>query len=186
MPRRLVILDRDGVINEDSTEFIKSPSEWLPIAGSLEAIGILSRANFDIAVVTNQSGIGRNLFTAENLERIHKKMLKKAEVFNGKIGMIVSCPHHPNDECDCRKPRTALMDKVAEYYQCPLEDVPMIGDSLRDIDAAIAVGGRPILVLTGNGLKTKILLKNRGCPVENYPDLLSAARALVKKRENQL
>ena len=70
----------------------------------------------------------RNLFNAENLERIHKKMLKKAEVFNGKIGMIVSCPHHPNDECDCRKPRTALMDKVAEYYQCPLEDVPMIGD----------------------------------------------------------
>ena len=186
MPRRLVILDRDGVINEDSREFIKSPGEWLPIAGSLEAIGILSLANFDIAVVTNQSGIGRNLFTPETLERIHKKMLKKAEVFSGKIGMIVSCPHHPNDKCDCRKPGTALMDKVAEYYQCPLKDVPMIGDSLRDIDAAVAVGGRPILVLTGNGLKTKVLLKNNGCAVENYPDLLSAARALVKERENQL
>ena len=184
MPRCLVILDRDGVINQDSNEFIKSPAEWVPIAGSLEAIGILSSAEFDIAVVTNQSGIGRNLFTPETLEYIHQKMLKAARVFNGKIGMIASCPHHPNDGCDCRKPKTALMDKVAEHYLRPLEDVPIIGDSLRDIDAAIAVHGRPILVLTGNGLKTMATLKNRGRTVENYPDLLGAARALVKEREH--
>jgi len=185
MSRCLVIIDRDGVINQDSKEFIKSPAEWLPIAGSLEAIGILSRAEFDIAVVTNQSGIGRNLFTPETLEHIHQKMLKAARIFNGKIGMIASCPHHPNDDCDCRKPKTALMVKVAEYFLCPLEGVPMIGDSLRDIDAAISVGGRPILVLTGNGLKTMSILETRGCSVENYPDLLSAATALVKERENQ-
>ncbi|MBJ88996.1 MAG: D-glycero-beta-D-manno-heptose-1,7-bisphosphate 7-phosphatase [Woeseia sp.] len=186
MSRCLVIIDRDGVINQDSKGFIKSPAEWLPIAGSLEAIGILSRAEFDIAVVTNQSGIGRNLFTPETLEHIHQKMLNAAGVFNGKIGMIASCPHHPSDGCACRKPKTGLMDKVAEYYLCPLEGVPMIGDSLRDIDAAIAVGGRPILVLTGNGLKTMAVLKDRGCNVESYPDLLGAATALVKERKNQL
>ena len=181
----LVILDRDGVINQDSREFIKSPIEWEALDGSLEAISMLTAANFDVAVVTNQSGIGRKLFTEKTLESIHEKMCKTVERFNGKIGLIAFCPHHPKDDCDCRKPKTALLEKVGKHYRVPLNEVPMIGDSLRDIDAALAVGGRPILVLTGNGLKTQIALRNSGSAIETYANLLEAATALVKQIEKK-
>ena len=185
MSRRLVILDRDGVINHDSDEFIKSPDEWVPIEGSLEAIGALSAAGFDVAVATNQSGIGRKLIDKPSLDAIHEKMRKLAREAGADIGRVVYCPHHPDDGCDCRKPATGLLEQLSRRYGVPLDNVPMIGDSLRDIDAATAVGGRPILVLTGNGKMTAAELKARGSVFESYPDLAAAADALIAEQRSR-
>lgn len=181
MSRRLVILDRDGVINRDSDAFIKSPDEWEALPGSLEAIGMLSAAGFDVAVATNQSGIGRKLLDRPALEAIHDKMRREARAHGGDIGKIEYCPHHPDDQCDCRKPEPGLLLKLSRSYGVPLENVLIIGDSLRDIDAARAVGGRPILVLTGNGKKTASELGERD--VEIYPDLKAAVIGLTQGAE---
>ena len=179
MARRLVILDRDGVINHDSEEFIKSADEWQPIDGSLEAIGRLSSAGFDVAVATNQSGIGRKLLDKPALESIHTKMRALAREHGGHIDEIVYCPHHPDDGCDCRKPGTGLLTRLSRQYGQSLDGVPMIGDSLRDIEAARAVGGRPILVLTGNGDSTSKALAEQGIETETYADLDEAVTALL-------
>lgn len=184
MAARLVILDRDGVINHDSDEFIKTPDEWTAIDGSLEAIGMFSAAGFDVAVASNQSGIGRKLLDKPTLEAIHEKMRVAARQEGGDIGKIVYCPHHPDAGCDCRKPLTGLLTELSRKYGVPLDRVPMIGDSLRDIDAALAVGGRPILVLTGNGEKTAAALDARGTPVETYANLFEAAGALIAASGN--
>ena len=183
MSRRLVILDRDGVINRDSREFIKSPDEWLPIEGSLEAIGMLSAAGFEVAVASNQSGVGRKLIDRPVLEAIHRKMRRLAREAGGDIGRIVFCPHHPDDACDCRKPAPGLLLALSRQYGVPLLGVPIIGDSLRDIDAALAVGGRPVLVLTGNGREAARQLAERGQAIETYADLRAAAAALVHEVE---
>lgn len=175
----LVILDRDGVINHDSDDFIKSPAEWRPIDGSLEAIAKLTAAGFIVAVATNQSGVGRGLFDKQTLERIHSAMRSAARQAGGEIDEIVFCPHRPDDECDCRKPAPGLFAKLARHYDMPLAGVPAIGDSLRDIDAAIAAGAKPILVLTGNGEQTAAALSARGAVIDTYPDLLAAATALA-------
>lgn len=179
MAARLVILDRDGVINEDSAEFIKSPDEWRPLRGSLEAIGMLSAAGYAIAVATNQSGVGRKLLDRPALEAIHRKMRAAAREHGGDIAKIVFCPHHPDEGCECRKPATGLFDQLARSFGLSLQGVPMIGDSVRDIEAAIAVGGRPILVLTGNGREAATELERRGISVETYDDLGAAAAALI-------
>jgi D-glycero-D-manno-heptose 1,7-bisphosphate phosphatase len=178
---RLVILDRDGVINLESDEFVKSADEWLPIDGSLEGIRLLNEAGFTVAVASNQSGIGRGLFDYAALEDIHRKMCHLAEDAGGNIDHIVVCPHHPDDACDCRKPRPGLLKQLAEYYGIPLEGVPVIGDSARDLEAALAVGARPILVLTGNGGKTRHALTTPG--IEVHADLLAAARRLSSEQE---
>ena len=179
MARRLVILDRDGVINHDSDDFIKSPDEWQPITGSLEAIGRLSSAGFDIAVATNQSGVGRKLLDKPTLESIHNKMRTLVREQGGHIDEVVYCPHHPDDDCDCRKPRTGLLTRLSRQYGQSLDGVPMIGDSLRDIEAARAVGGRPILVMTGNGRSTLKALAEQGIETETYADLDQAVTALL-------
>ena len=179
MSGRLVILDRDGVINHDSDEFIKSPDEWQAIDGSIEAIARLSAAGFDVAVASNQSGVGRKLIDLPVLEAIHSKMLRAVREAGGDIAKIVYCPHHPDDDCDCRKPRPGLFRKIAHQLGVPLQDVPMIGDSERDIAAARAVGGRPILVLTGNGRATKNALELSGDLPETFADLAAAVAVLV-------
>ena len=179
MAPRLVILDRDGVINHDSDEFIKSPDEWRPIPGSLEAIGRLCAAGFDVAVATNQSGIGRRLLDKPALEAIHARMRAAVREHGGHIDRIVWCPHLPGDGCDCRKPATGLLERLGRHYGLALTGVPMIGDSVRDIDAALAAGGRPMLVLTGNGSKSAGVLAARGIGVEQYADLAAAAVALI-------
>jgi len=176
---RLVILDRDGVINHDAEEFIKSPDEWRPIPGSLEAIGRLSAAGFDVAVATNQSGIGRKLLDRPTLEAIHARMRREARRYGGHIDEIVWCPHLPADGCECRKPAIGLLERLGRHYGLALTGVPMIGDSVRDIDAAIAAGGRPMLVLTGNGRSSAAALAARGVEVAVYPDLAAAASALI-------
>ena len=175
----LVILDRDGVINRDSEAFVKTPDEWEPIEGSLKAITDLSSAGFDIAVASNQSGIGRKIIDRPSLEAIHNKMRRLVRESGGDIGEIVYCPHHPEDGCDCRKPAPGLLHKLSRFYGVSLEGVPVIGDSLRDIDAAVAAEARPILVLTGNGQKTERELEQQGRTVETFVDLAAAASALI-------
>ena len=180
---KLVILDRDGVINHDSDAFIRSPDDWQPIDGSLEGIALLTAAGFEVAVATNQSGIGRALFDEATLAAIHDKMRRQTRAAGGQIGTVVYCPHHPDDGCDCRKPLPGLLERLSQHYEQPIDGVPVIGDSLRDIEAAIAAGARPILVLTGNGRRTQAELSARGAVTEVYPDLLGAATALVAESE---
>jgi len=151
---RLVILDRDGVINEDSDDFIKSPDEWIPIPGSLEAIAKLNHFGFKVAIATNQSGLARGLFSIDQLNAIHQKLYNELERLGGQVELIAFCPHGPDDGCSCRKPEPGLLYEVKDRLGFSLRDVPVIGDSLRDITSAQKAGAAPILVKTGKGLKT--------------------------------
>jgi D-glycero-D-manno-heptose 1,7-bisphosphate phosphatase len=160
--KKVVILDRDGVINQDSNEYIKSPQEWIPINGSIEAIAKLSHAGYQVIVATNQSGIARHLFNMGSLVQIHNKMYRLVEEAGGHIDGIFFCPHGPDDGCDCRKPKTGLLTDIADRLNISLEGVPMIGDSIRDLQAATAVGGLPYLVMTGKGRKAKVQLSAEG------------------------
>jgi len=152
---KLVILDRDGVINHDSDRFIKSPEEWRPIPGSLEAIARLTQWGYRVVVATNQSGIGRGLFDMDALNAIHDKMAKAVALTGGRIDSIFFCPHAADANCQCRKPLPGLLHEIARRYHADLTGVPAVGDSLRDLQAALAVGAQPILVLTGKGKKTQ-------------------------------
>ncbi len=153
---KLIILDRDGVINQDSDLYIKSPEEWIPLPGSLEAIARLNQWGYRIVVCTNQSGIGRGLFGMDVLNAIHDKMIKAASHAGGTIDAIFFCPHTNADDCDCRKPKPGMLQEVATRYNVDLTGVPVIGDSLRDLQSARAAGAQPMLVLTGKGKKTKL------------------------------
>jgi D-glycero-D-manno-heptose 1,7-bisphosphate phosphatase len=177
--RGLIILDRDGVINHDSADFIKDADEWRPIEGSLEAIAALTRAGFTLAIASNQSGLARGLFDQQALDAMHAKMLGLIDEAGGRIGRIVICPHGPDDGCDCRKPRPGMLEQLARHFDTSLAGVPVIGDSLRDLEAAAAVGARPILVRSGKGLGTESALPERFAGVAVYDDLAAAAHALI-------
>ena len=151
---KLVILDRDGVINRDSDSFIKGPEEWFALPGSLEAIARLSRANWRVVVASNQSGIARGLFSMATLNAIHAKLRSELAHVGGAIDAIFICPHGPDERCACRKPATGMFLDISRRYDVALTDVPAVGDSLRDLQAASAVGCKPWLVLTGNGRRT--------------------------------
>lgn len=172
----LVILDRDGVININSPDYIKSPEEWHPIPSSLRAIAALNRAGVQIAITTNQSGIGRGLFDTTTLTRIHEKMRTELAKTGGHIDAIFFCPHTPEDNCECRKPKPALLIQALNYFKIDVHQtrVPVIGDSLCDLMAAKSAGGDPILVLTGNGQKTWASLPTDLKNVKVYPDLWCA------------
>lgn len=180
MGERLVILDRDGVINRESTDFVKSADEWLPLPGSLEAIGRLSRAGYTVCVATNQSGLGRKLFDRRALAAMHRKLRRLAAAHGGRVARIVACPHLPDSGCRCRKPAPGLIERLGRHFGVSLAGVPVVGDSLRDIDAAEAAGARPVLVLTGNGKQTARALEKSGRAVETYPDLETFARHLLR------
>lgn len=151
---KLIILDRDGVINRDSDDFIKSPEEFIPIAGSLEAIAQLNHAGYTVMVATNQSGIARGLYDIDTLNRMHEKLKRLLNNYGGHVDGIFFCPHGPDDHCDCRKPRPGLYQEIAQRLKTSLQAVPVVGDSLRDIQAAQAVGASPFLVKTGKGERT--------------------------------
>lgn len=172
----LVLLDRDGVINEDSAEYIKSVEEWRPIRGSLEAIAALHAAGFRVVVVTNQSGVGRGLLSEETLAAIHAHMAQAVEAAGGALSGIYYCPHRPEDGCGCRKPRTGLLRAIARDFACSLEGVPFIGDKPSDVQAARAVGARPILVQAD---ETTLPAELAEAPVEVYRDLAAAAHVLL-------
>ncbi|MEQ8288873.1 MAG: D-glycero-beta-D-manno-heptose 1,7-bisphosphate 7-phosphatase [Gammaproteobacteria bacterium] len=149
----LIILDRDGVINEDSDDFIKSPDEWRAIPGSLEAIARLTRHNYQVVVVTNQSGIGRRKLTIDALNAIHLKMHSHLTQYGGTIDAVFFCPHTPRDECNCRKPKPGLYNQVSDRLRVSLSKVYCVGDKMTDIQAIKSAGGKPILVKTGAGQK---------------------------------
>ncbi len=174
----LIILDRDGVINHDSDDFIKSPAEWEPIEGSLEAITQLNHAGYRVVVITNQSGIARGLFDVDTLTRIHSKMRRMLAQVGGKLEAILYCPHGPDDECSCRKPQDGAFAELAHRLRIKLDGVPAVGDSLRDIQAAQTAGAIPILVRTGKGKQTLA----DGIPegVDVYDDLAAAVAALLE------
>lgn len=151
---KICILDRDGVLNYDSENFIKNVDEWQPLPGSLEAVGLLKQAGYLVAIATNQSGIARNLFDLSMLFQIHGKMEREVRKFGGYFDYIAYCPHGPNSDCHCRKPRPGMYKRIANVLSVSLEDAFVVGDSLRDLVAADEVGAKPILVLTGKGSST--------------------------------
>ena len=176
---RLVVLDRDGVINHDSDDYIKNPDEWVPLPGSLEAIAALTQAGFSVVVASNQSGVGRGLFDQATLDAIHRKMIDAVTTAGGRLDGIFFCPHKPEDACDCRKPKPGLLRQIEQANRISLHGVPVVGDSARDLDAAKAVGARPILVRTGNGAATEQTLGN---DAEVFDDLAAVVGQLVSER----
>ncbi len=175
---KLIILDRDGVINLDSDQFIKHPDEWKPIPGSLEAIARLTREGWRVVVATNQSGLARGLFEMATLNAIHAKMHKAVMVAGGRIEAVFYCPHSAEMECECRKPRAGMLLEIAARYAVGLTNVPIIGDSLRDLQAALAVGAQAILVKSGKGVRT---IAAGGLPsgIPVYDNLAEAVNRLL-------
>ena len=178
MAARYIVLDRDGVINEDSDCFIKSPQEWQPITGSLEAIARLHQHGYRIVVITNQSGVGRGLFDEKTLQAIHRKMLMSIRQAHGDISAIYYCPHAPEAGCACRKPNPGLMKQFSREHGVDLSNLPMIGDSLRDLQAASAVSATPILVRTGKGERITRHMITTDIPV--FENLYEASIALIQ------
>jgi D-glycero-D-manno-heptose 1,7-bisphosphate phosphatase len=178
MPMKLIILDRDGVINVDSDQFIKSPDEWKPIPGSLEAIARLNQWGWRVVVASNQSGVGRGLFGMDTLNAINDKMVRSLAQVGGRLDAIFFCPHAADSTCDCRKPKPGLLLQIGERFNVDLAGVPVVGDSLRDLQAAVAAGAKPYLVLTGKG---EITRASPDLPAGTliYPDLDAVAVELT-------
>jgi D-glycero-D-manno-heptose 1,7-bisphosphate phosphatase len=181
---KLVILDRDGVINHDSANFIKSPSEWIPITGSLEAIALLNQSGFRVAVATNQSGISRGLFDMTTLNSIHDRMHKELALVGGRIDAIFYCPHAADDHCHCRKPDTGMIEEIGNRFSIGLKGMPAVGDALRDLLAFSRAGCQPILVLTGKGEATLVASKqnpDKALPPNTWicADLAEASQRIV-------
>lgn len=179
MTNRYVILDRDGTINVDSDAFIKSPDEWLPIDGSLEAIALLNQHGFKVVVITNQSGVARGLFDMTTLLAMHDKMCLLTKQAGGHIDAIYVCTHGPDQACACRKPKPGLFQAFAKDKQIDLRQVYAIGDSFRDIQAALAAGAKPMLVKTGKGLKTLKHHPQLDLPI--FENLYDAAKHIVSQ-----
>lgn len=175
---RLIVLDRDGVINHDSDQFIKTPDEWRPIPGSLEAIARLNHAGYRVVVATNQSGVGRGLLDFGALNAIHDKMHRALAQAGGRVDAIFYCPHTADSRCECRKPKPGMLMEIGVRFNIELPGVPAVGDGLRDLQAADAVGAQPMLVLTGKGEKT---LRDGRFPANTviFPDLAFVASALL-------
>jgi D-glycero-D-manno-heptose 1,7-bisphosphate phosphatase len=164
---RLLILDRDGVINVDSADFIKSPDEFIPLPGALEAIGALNAAGYTVVIATNQSGLARGLFDDDDLDAIHAKLDVLLAEHQGAVDAVFLCPHGPDDGCECRKPSPGMLLQIAEHYGTTLDGVIVVGDSARDIEAARSAGASPVLVRTGNGAATEAVVED----VAVYDDL---------------
>ena len=179
-PSTYVLIDRDGVINEDSDEFIKSPDEWHPIPGSLEAIALLNRHGYKVVVITNQSGLARGLFDRAMLKQIHTRMRRLTEQQGGKIDAIYFCPHGPDDHCTCRKPSPGLLIDFGKEKAISLSGIPFIGDSLRDLQAGRAVGAQALLVKTGKGKQT--LVNNPDLNVPVFENLYDAAHFIISEQ----
>lgn len=176
---KLIVLDRDGVINKDSASYIKSPKEWQAVPGSLAAIAKLTSLGYKIVIATNQSGIARGYFTIDTLNAIHKKMLAKINAAGGHIEHIFICPHGPNDNCGCRKPKPGLLLQAASQLHISPSEMLVIGDSIRDITAAQSFGANAIFIQTAN--KSADLLAAQAAGVQICTDLAEAADIICKK-----
>ena len=175
---KLIILDQTGVINQSSDAFIKTPDEWIPIPGSLDAIARLTHSGYRVVIATNQSGIGRGLLDMATYNAINDKMYKAVNQVGGRIDAIFFCPHTSVDKCTCRKPATGLLDEIMQRYGVNLKNAPVVGDSLKDLQAAAAVGAIPILVLTGNGQTTRTA-KEIPAGTQIFENLVAVADALA-------
>ena len=181
----LIVLDRDGVINQDSAGYIRGLQDWVPIPGSIEAMAALSRAGYSLAIATNQSGLGRGYLGLDELEAIHTELRRQVEALGGQVAGIFYCPHLPDDNCDCRKPGTGLLQAIATELGMSPRGAWFIGDSLKDLQAAQAFGCRPLLVRSGKGRATEQQLHSPRPGLENpadipvYADLAAAARAIL-------
>ncbi|MNQ24676.1 D-glycero-beta-D-manno-heptose-1,7-bisphosphate 7-phosphatase [compost metagenome] len=174
---KLLILDRDGVINEDSDAYIKSVAEWIPIPGSIEAIARLNQAGWTVAVATNQSGLARGYYDEATLAAMHARLRQLVAEQGGQLGLIVHCPHGPDEGCDCRKPLPGLLQQIAAHYRVELAGLWFVGDSPGDIAAARAVGCQPVLVLSGKGERTQAKGLPQGVLV--FDDLAAVAAHLL-------
>ncbi len=174
---KLLILDRDGVINQDSDDYIKSLAEWIPIPGAITAIARLSKAGWTLAVATNQSGIARGYYDLVTLESMHARLRELVAEQGGELGMVVYCPHGPDDGCDCRKPKPGMLRQIAQHYGADLKGVWFVGDSRGDLDAALAVDCLPVLVKTGKGERTLAKTLPEGTLV--FDDLAAVADHLL-------
>ena len=183
---KLIILDRDGVINEDRDNYVKSVDEWIPLPGSLEAIALLNQSGYQIAIATNQSGISRGYFSINDLQAMHSKMEQLLKPLGGHIDSIFFCPHMDSHGCDCRKPAPGLMKEIALRYKKtdnaqPLLGVPIVGDSLRDLQAGTVLGASPHLVLTGKGQNT-LAKGNLPEDTQIHADLMAFTNSLLENK----
>ena len=178
---RLVILDRDGVINYDSRDFVQSSDEWRALPGSLAAIAALSRNGYTVAIASNQSGLARGLFDRRDLRNMHRKLRRGVAAAGGRVDRIVVCPHGPDDGCDCRKPAPGLLRRLAAHYKTTLDHVPYIGDAGRDLEAALAAGAQPILVRTGKGRQTEQTLTAALATTPVFDDLAAFTDAWLAR-----
>ena len=177
---KLIIIDRDGVINEDSDAYIKNTEEWIPLEGSLDAIARLNRAGYTVTVATNQSGLSRGYFDLKTLSAMHRKMESLLAEKGGHIDAMFYCPHGPKDDCDCRKPKPGLLNEIGKRFQTKLDNVLFVGDTLSDVRAAVAANAKPVLVRTGKGDKTEKLLKENGFEdVPVYKNLSKVVDAIL-------
>lgn len=178
---KLIILDRDGVINHDSDDYIKSPDEWQPIDGSLEAIARLNHAGYTVAIASNQSGLARGYFDIEVLAAMHKKMDELLAKMGGRIDAVFYCPHGPDDACHCRKPKPGMLLDIGQRFNVPLKQAIFVGDSIADITAANNANAQAVLVRTGKGIKAeKILQSENKSSIPVYDDLASAVTAILQ------
>jgi len=180
---KLIILDRDGVINEDSDDYIKSPDEWIPIPGSLDAISRLNHAGYSVAIASNQSGIARGYFSLETLAAMNVKMNDMLSPLGGRIDAMFFCPHGPKDGCDCRKPKPGMLTEIGNRFQTSLANVLFVGDNINDVKAAQAAGAKPVIVKTGKGEQTANTFAEKdinNIPV--YDDLSGVVNSILKDR----
>ena len=177
---KLIILDRDGVINQDSDAYIKSVDEWQAIPGSIEAIARLCQAGYRIAIATNQSGLSRGLFSIDDLNAMHRKMYRELSIHGAQIDAIFFCPHGPDEGCTCRKPKHGLFEEISARMQMGLAGVPCVGDAYRDILAARAVGAVPMLVRTGKGERTLKKYPQELFDTPVYADLAEVVESLLR------
>ena len=174
---KLLILDRDGVINHDSDDYIKSLQEWMPLPGAISAIAQLSKAGWTVAVATNQSGLARGYYDDATLQAMHQRLRQLVAEQGGELGIVVHCPHGPDHGCECRKPRPGMLLQIAEHYRTSLKGVWFVGDSSADLQAALAVDCQPVLVKTGKGERTL----SRPLPANTlvFDDLAAVAAQLL-------
>ncbi len=192
---KLIILDRDGVINQDRDDYVKSADECIPIEGSIDAIARLGNAGFTVVIATNQAGLARGKFELEDLEAMHAKITKLVEEKGGEIGAIFYCPHHPDENCKCRKPKPGMLDAIEAEFNTSVESSYFIGDSLRDLQAAVQKACKPVLVLTGNGVRTQAQLAVPGLQtdapiieseqVQVFENLAAAASFIIANESQQ-
>jgi D-glycero-D-manno-heptose 1,7-bisphosphate phosphatase len=184
---KLVILDRDGTINQDSDEFVKSPEEWIPLPGALEAIARLNHAGWQVVIASNQSGLGRGLFDVAALNAMHARMYKLLATAGGRVEAVFYCPHAPEEGCECRKPKPGLFVQIGERFGVDLTGVPTAGDSVRDLQAGAAAGCEPHLILTGKGVAWRNVPLSPDFPAGTlvHEDLASFARYLIAREERR-